>query len=349
MDLYDEFVSPVVLTGMIRAALFDLQENQYTLGRWLPNVPVADINYEFMRGGLGLPEVSTYRAWDAESPIARREGFSREQGSIPPMSEKIPLNEYDRLRIRGIRDGELLPFIARDAERLARNIGARIEMARADALLNGSVTINENGLIQFVDYGRRPANGNKVAAVAWTDRVNSKPINDLLGWVEDYTNVNGVRPGRILLSSTRRADLRMSAQVISMAYAGFQTVPSMVTNDQADTVLQGFDLPPIETYDASAKVNGVTTRFLPADRVLLLPAPGDANGGGLPTGTDTGATFLGITAESLEAEYGLEGDQPGIVAAQWRTRDPIRLWTHAAAVPLPVLANPDLTYAVDVA
>lgn len=348
MDVFDEFVDPVTLTGLIREALFDLQENQYTLSRWLPNVPVDDIEYEFTKGGLGLPEVSTYRAWDAESPIARREGFGRERGNIPPMSEKIPLNEYDRLRIRGIRDGELLPFIARDAERLARNLGARIELARADALVNGSVSINENGLIQHVDYGRRPGNGNKVAAVAWTDRANSTPIDDLLGWCEDYANVNGVRPGRIVLSTARRADLRMSAQVRGFAYPGIATPPSMVTNDVADAILGGFDLPPIEVYDASVKVNGAVTRLLPTANVLLLPAPG-ATAGGLPVATDTGATFLGVTAESLEPEYGLEGDQPGIVAAQWRTKDPIRLWTHAACVPLPVLVNPDLTYSVEVA
>ena len=265
------------------------------------------------------------------------------------MSEKIPLNEYDRLRIRGIRDGELLPFIARDAERLARNLGARIELARADALVNGSVTIKENGLVQQVIYGRRPGNGDKVAAVAWTDRANSRPIDDLLAWVEDYVNVNGVRPGRIVMSGARRADLRMSAQVRAFAFGSTVNTPSMVTNDQADAVLGGFDLPPIEVYDASVKVNGVVTRLLPTANVLLLAAPQAPNGGGLPTGTDTGATFLGITAESLEPEYGLEGDQPGIVAAQWRTRDPIRLWTHAAAVPLPVLTNPDLTYSVEVA
>jgi hypothetical protein len=52
----------------------------------------------------------------------------------------------------------------------------------------------------------------------------------------------------------------------------------------------------------------------------------------------------------MEPEYGLQaGEQPGIVAGSYSTKDPVALWTKAAAIGLPVLANPNLSFTADVA
>ncbi|MFJ5105413.1 hypothetical protein ACIP8W_31575, partial [Streptomyces sp. NPDC088554] len=90
----------------------------------------------------------------------------------------------------------------------------------------------------------------------------------------------------------------------------------------------------------------LTTRITPENAIALLPEPG-ATTAAAPT--DLGATLLGTTAESLEDEYALQpGEQPGIVAAQWKTKDPVRVWTHAAAVGIPVLREPNLTFRAQV-
>jgi hypothetical protein len=337
--LNTEFIEPTQLTGLIRAALADLQVNRFTLSRWLPNVEVDDIVYEFVKGGGGLAETASYRAWDAESKIGRREGIGKVMGELPPISEKIPLNEYDRLRMRTNKREDALPFIARDAQRIARNISARFEVARGSALVNATAEVPE--LQTTVDFGRLSTH-SVVAAILWTDHANATPINDLRAWKNTYEDTNGETPAVILAPTAVVENLAMCEQMIRQAYplAPAGTAP-MLNGEQVNSILRSLNLPAIETYDARVKVDGVATRITPGNSIVMLPEPG-ATTAGAPT--DLGATLLGTTAESLEEEYGLQaGEQPGIVAAQWKTKDPVRVWTHGAAVGLPVLREPNLT------
>ncbi|MFD3517711.1 major capsid protein [Streptomyces sp. NPDC058657] len=337
--LSTEFIEPKRLTGLIRAALADLQVNRFTLSRWLPNVEVDDIVYEYVKGGGGLAETASFRAWDAESKIGRREGIGKVMGELPPISEKITLNEYDRLRMRHSAREDAMPFIARDAKRLARNISARFELARGSALVNAAVAVPE--LKTTVDFGRA-GSLSVVAAVLWSDHAAATPINDLRAWVHTYEDINGETPAVILAPTAVVENLAMCEQMIRQAFplAPAGTAP-MINGEQANSILRSLNLPPIETYDARVKVDGVATRITPGNAIALLPAAGPSTAA---APSDLGATLLGTTAESLEEEYGLEaGEQPGIVAALWKAKDPVRMWTHAAAVGLPVLREPNLT------
>jgi hypothetical protein len=335
-----EYIEPTQLTGLIREALADLQINRFTLSRWLPNVAIDDINFEFVRGGRGLAEAAVYRSWDTESKIGRREGLSKVMGELPPISEKIPLNEYDRLRLRHLDAGDAaLPFIARDAQRLAANIAARFELARGQALVNGEVPVTE--LQQTVSFGRT-AGHSVTAATLWSDHANATPIDDLESWVQTYIDSNGQAPGVILMSRQVLLNMRQCDQVRRQVFplAPDGSMP-MVNADQVNTVMGAMGLPPIELYDAQVKVDGTSARVTPANVLTLLPEPGPTDAS---APTELGATLLGTTSEALEPEYELVGaDQPGIVAATWKSKDPIRLWTHAAAVGLPILREPNLT------
>lgn len=254
-----EFIEPTELTGLIRAALADLQVNRFTLSRWLPNVEVDDIAYEFTKGGGGLAETASYRSWDAESKIGRREGLAKVMGELPPISEKILLNEYDRLRLRKLTRDDALPFIARDAQRLARNIGARFEVGRGQALVNAQAPIPE--LQQTVDFGRSPEH-SVVAAVLWSDHENATPIDDLEMWVQTYIDTNGVAPAVILMSRQVLNNMRQCDQVQRQVYPLAPAGSTPIVNaDQVSTVLTAAELPPIEIYDAKVKVEGVSTRI----------------------------------------------------------------------------------------
>lgn len=339
-----DYIDPVTLTGVAREALADLQINRFTLARWLPNVNIDDINFEYTKGGAGLSEAAVYRSWDAESRIARREGLSKVMGELPPMSEKIPLNEYDGLRLRRLDSGDaLVPFVARDALKLANNMGARIELARGEALVNGSVVINENGVQQTISFGRSISH-EVTAAILWSAHSTAVPIDDLEAWVQTYSDTNGQLPGRILMPRAVLANLRQCEQIRGQVFPLAANAP-VVNIEQVNMVLDSMSLPPVELYDAQVKVDGVSTRITPTDKIVLLPEPG-APSSAQPT--ELGGTLLGTTAESLEPDYGLVGDQPGIVAATYKTRDPIRLWTHAAMVGIPILREPDLTFTAEV-
>lgn len=344
MLLNTDYVDPAELTGYSRAAVADLEINRFTLSRWLPHRPVDDLMFRFAVGGEGLVEAATYRAYDTESPIASRPGLTRVTGELPPISRKIRLGEYDRLRNARASDDTIRSYILDDAVRMARAVAARLELARGEALVSGKLELAENGVVATVDFGRK-AGHTVTAATLWT-AAGATPIADMLSWLQTYIDENGEPPGAAVTSTQVLSSLLQSSEVRGLLAANGVT-PSVASAAGLNTVVQAYGLPPIVPYDARVKVGATNQRVIAANRFIYVPAPVDP---GNVDGTDLGATLLGVTAEALELGYGLAPgtEQPGLVAGAYRTQDPVAVWTKAAAIGLPVMANPNLSFAATV-
>jgi Phage major capsid protein E len=343
MIITSDYITPAELTGYVREAVANLDINRFVLSQWLPSRAIDDLVYRFTQGGEGLVDAATFRAYDAESPIGARPGATRVTGELPPISRKIRLGEYDRLRQRNAPAPQFVQGILDDAERMARAIAARIELARGDALTNGSITLSENGVITgAISFGRSGSH-TVTAGTLWSTVATATPISDLTAWQTTYIASNGEPPGVLVGSTTIKGYLLQNAQIRTLA-GSLAGTPALVSEDQMQAVLRAFGLPPFITYDAQVRVAGSATRTVPVNKLLMLPAPT-----GSPDGTDLGATLYGVTAESLEADYGLAGTEPGVVAGSYKTNDPVSIWTKAAAIALPVLANPNLSFTATVA
>jgi hypothetical protein len=341
MLLNTDYVAPAELTGYVRAAAADQPVNRFVLRRWLPDRLIDDLQYRFRRGGEGLIEAAAFRAWDAESPIGARVGVTRVTGDLPPISRKVRLGEYDRLVQRRAGTDAIRNELLTDAERMARAVAARMELARGDALVNGSVTITENGLVGLqADFGR--AGGHSVtAAISWAT-ASTDVLVDMLTWRDTYVATNGVEPGAMVFSRTVLGYLQRNTALRTQS-ATVVGAPSIISESTLQALFQANGLPPYYLVDSRVNVSGVATRIIPADVFLYLPEPTDD-----PDGTDLGATLWGTTAEALDPRYELADDEPGIVAGVYGTEDPIAMWTKAAGVGLPVLANPNLSFKADV-
>lgn len=341
MYLFTDYITPAELTGYVRAGFADLQVNRFTLSRFLPNSTINDLDYRFTTGGEGLIEAATFRNYDTPSPFGARPGKRRVSGQLPPISRQIALGEYERLRARNADDAEVRNVIEDDGVRMARAIAARMELARGEALVTGKVVISENGVVADVDFGRDAAN-TVTAAVAWTDTANATILSDMVSWQDAYVAINGSKPAVALTSTARLRNMQRNAEIIN-AVAGSAAGRTRVNLSELNDLLESEGLPRVEVNDAQVNVGGTATRVIAEDKFLYLPAPGSEDG------SDLGATLWGTTAESLEPEYGLEGDEAGIVAGVYKQENPIRLYTNAAGIGLPVLANPNLSFAADVA
>lgn len=342
MLLNTDYVTPAELTGYVRAALADLPQNQVTLNRYLPNLPVDDLLYRFTRGGAGLLKAAVFRSYDTESPIGTRPGATRVTGELPPISQKVRLDEYTYARNRANPD-VIRTSVESDAVNQMRAVSDRLELARGQALDTGAVTLNENGVQATVSFGRAGAH-SVTAGTLWSSTSTADPIGDLLAWQDIYVNSNGQPPGVILLTRTVLAYLMTNAKVIAYSTrpaSGLGRVPQMAVTE----VLQDFGLPPIELVDKKVNVAGTSTPVIPVNRAIFAPLPVDPNA---PEATQLGATMFGTTVEADELQIVGE-DGPGIVAAVYKDNDPVALWTKAAAIALPVLANPDLSFGATVA
>lgn len=344
MLINTDYITPAELTGYVRAGAADWARNQFSLARWLPNNPIDDLDFRFTRGGEGLIEAATFRAYDAESPIGARPGVVRVSGQLPPISRKIRLGEYDRLKQRKL-DDRIRGALMTDAERMTRSIMARMELARGDALVNGKVTISENGLMVEADFGRS-GSMSVAPGTLWSVVATATPLSDLLTWRETYITTNGELPGAIVTSTRVLNYMLRNAEIRTLAATALGT-PTLVSPGMLQQVFEAHGLPPVYTYDAQVKVSGVATKVIADDKLLLLPAAGDANA---PESSELGATLWGTTVEATSPKYAIEnGEEPGIVAGSYEDEDPIALWTKASAIGLPILANPDLSMVADVA
>jgi hypothetical protein len=334
MFLITDYVTPQELTGYVRAALMDLQVNQFTLSQQLPAKTLNDLDFRFAKGGEGLMEAATFRAFDTEAPVTNRPGVSRVSGELPPISRKIRQGEYYRLKQRNL-DGEIRSAILEDAVRLTRQLEARFEKARADALLDASLTFSENGLSLSADFGRDSAAEVDADTTGdYWDGAAPTPLEDLLRWQDAYVALNGTEPGQILANRKVLAILMRSAEIRNIVFPTGDTQPSLVTRTAVNSALAAFGLPPISLYDAQYSVGGTATRFIPQNKILLLPANGSHDA------AQMGQTFYGTTAESMENGY--SGVGAGIVAGTYHTFDPVSMWTKVSAIGMPVLANPNL-------
>ncbi|WP_030962693.1 major capsid protein [Streptomyces sp. NRRL S-378] len=337
MQLIDEFATPAELTGYARAALADRPENALSLDRWLPNRTINDLSYRFTRGGGGLTEAAMFRAYDAQSDIAVRPGGARVSGELPPISRKMPVGEYERIRRRNLdtQHAEIRDAMLDDGVRLARQIEARMELARGEAIFNASVALNENGVQASVDFGR--AAGHTVTAgTAW-----SNPAADVIGdfqtWLEVYNDTNGGDPDSVLISRAIWTALKRNTQLRGLSTTG-ATAPSILTDSLLAAILADHGIPPLVRYDAKVSVGGVSTRVTPNDKLAFLPAQGDA----------LGQTLWGVPVEADDPRYGLAGDAAGVAVGAYKSEDPQTVWTRATAIALPVVAAPDLSFVADV-
>ncbi|KUF18873.1 major capsid protein [Streptomyces silvensis] len=339
MQLITEYATPAELTGYAREALRFREENTLNLNRWLPNETINDLTFRFNRGGGGLTEAANFRAFDAESDIASRSGGARVSGELPPISRKMPVGEYEQIRMRNVdtQAAEIRDAMEADSVKLVAQIAARLELARGQALFNGSVTLNENGVQASVDFGRASAH-SVTAGTAWTSTETATAYDDLQAWLEVYNDTNSGLPAHTLMSRKIYNLLRKNKQIRELAFAGSASAPGVLTREGLNDVLGQYDIPPIEIYDAKVSVNGVTTRITPEDKLLFLPEQGDA----------AGKTLWGVPVEANDPRYGLAGDAAGIAVGGYKSEDPQTVWTRATAIALPVVAAPDLTFVADV-
>lgn len=333
--LSSDYITPVELTGYVRAAMSDLPQNAFGLSAYLPDALTDDIDFRVSVGGGGLSKAASFRSYDTESPISGRTGISRIQGELPPISEKRRLGEYDRLKLRKLDSG-IKTAILNDAVELAKSIKTRLEIARGDALQNGKVTIAENGLALEADFGRK-ASHTVTAAALWN--VGGDPVADLLAWQDVYVATNGVRPGQILASEKIVAAL-MRNETIRTYVLPVGSTQNIVTRDALNALLLSFGLPAIVTYDAQVdNGSGVATSILDSSKLLFLP----------PAGQKLGETLWGVTAESIDEDYGIDSTEaPGLVVGSYSDKDPVAMWTKASAIALPVVPNANLTLSAKV-
>lgn len=348
MALIFDLADPQELQGFVREIQRERDENRFVLSQIIPNNNIDDIEYRVNRGDLQDEPAAPIRNWDTESPIGSRQGTERVMGELPPISKKIPITEEQRLRRRAIETGDnaaLVSAIYNDAANMARAVSARVEMLRGEALFNGSIEIDENGVVQSIPMGRTASHSAAANTLAgtdlWSDYDDSDPIAKLTTWLETYLDDTGVLPAFILCPRTVPRHLARN-ETLRVLRSSLSGSPEVLPVGAVNNLLADYDIPPFVPYDVLVRdIDGTQVRVTPNNQILFVP----------PADEPLGATFFGTTAESLELVEAqqIDGDQaPGLTSVVEHTTDPVSTWTKVVGIALPVLINPDLTFVAQV-
>lgn len=335
MALWTDLITPAELTGYIRTALEDLEVNQPTLGRFLPNEMVSDISVRFVKGRAGLVAEASFRAFDAEPELAGGLTGQRVTLELPAIGQKRVISEYDQLRNRNASDDTLRASILKEARNVAKAIADRIERLRGTVLETGKATVNQANFGFDDDFGRK-ASHTTAAASLWNTPTVSR-LTDLTAWLDIYAASNdGAVPG-VTLVSRKGFRALASGDEFSLILANGTKRPG--DRDSINATFDREGLPPIEIYDRSTSGG----RVLSENKLLFLPAPVEPNGGD----SQLGKSYWGRTLTSMDSKYDLaDVDQPGVVVGAHKSETIPHIATvESDGIALPVLGNADLSFA----
>ena len=347
-----EAFAPPVFLEFVR----NLVANPAYIGNtFIPNRTVSDIEYSYIRGTNDVPVMAHVISWDSEAPIARRPARGeRVFGELPPIKRKSRISEKEIIRFMQPRIGsadqqDAIRTVYADTARLIDSIQARIEWLRLQAISEDSVIYNEGDQKIEFDYGIvedqqinlvTQTDGSGAAlpvgkfGPAWTDRVNSKPVSDLMKICQDMEQATGERPTRFVCSQLALENLLHNEEIKSFLY-DLNAPRRPLQPGEVQSLFGLYRLPQLIPYDVrvgSENADGTFTmvRCMRENAGVLLPS--------LPVGN----TLFGPTAESrilLGTPYSQLA--AGVWASTYAKDEPPSEWSKAVAVAFPTLPNAD--------
>ena len=339
MALMTDLITPAELTGYARESMSAYEARKGSLAAWLPNRFVEDIAVRFVAGQNGLVDEASFRAYGAAPEVGKLQPGKRVILELPALGQNVPLDEYTKLRARNASSDAIIRHITAQTETAVRAVADAIERLRGIVLTTGKATINQANFKSEDDFGRS-VDMSPTAATLWTAS-GARVLDDLNAWADKYGEVNGDRPGVILVSKrVARLISRAPEFQLKLVDGGVRPAGLSDVND----ILAGQDLPSLHIYDRRTK----SGRVIPDDRLFLLPDP---VGSSDFEDTELGGTFWGLTESATKPRWEIaESEQPGIVVAAFegeKPGEPTEVISDAIA--LPVLANANLSLAAKVA
>lgn len=331
MIIFDAPVSPDALTAFIR---------EVPTPAGLTLVPLVPKTQSFSNR-FSWSEVTRtnrtarFRSFDGRIHVSDRDTGAQAEVSLLPLSDSLNQGEYETLQLAfartgGTRTEALTNAIYNDAEVLTRHAWNRLELAIGDILADGKLTINDDGFQGEADFGV-PADQIVTAGTKWD--AGGKVLADLEAWSDVAAKGGSNMTDMIVSRKTLRKMLR-AKDVVDSVY-GAQTGRTSVTVEDLRTALADLNLPAnITVSDTVLDVDGVATRAIPEDKVIMTAAPI----------SELIEVRFGVSATALElvnsnhAEMSFE-DAPGLVGVIVKEGPPYRQFSFIDGVVMPILRD----------
>lgn len=343
----DEFKPPTFL-GFVRNVPVP---PQFAGVRWLPNVTINDLDFEYILGANKKSVMAHVMGFDSEAPIHGRPGLGeRVRGELPPIKRKAKIGEKEIIKFLTPRTGttdvdDAIRSVYGLTGDMLDAVQARLEWLRMKSLSEDTVVYDEAGVIWEFDFGYYDSQQvDLVAGVdgAGNDLTTSERVVGGADGLKD-PDFNPIPWLQYVVNTARAAGYTLNEWVTSEEAKGYLNTnnvlrgmirgsgapTAVLTDAEVATLFSLYNLPTPTTYDVwvSREEDDGTykdVRTMEAHRSFFT------------TGGAQGSTLLGPTAES-RVVYGtpLAAAAPGVWAETYGTTEPPAEWVKAAAVGFP--------------
>lgn len=327
-----EFQKPV-LQGIVDAT----EENVLPTfaDRFLPdeNIFSQNFTYEIFKEN---PSIAGFIGYGSEPPVMDRDEIAKGAGEVAKMGHKYIMTYEELMSLHQARSNSekqaIVDRLIIKNSRLVENVKKLASASKLQVIAQGEFNYDRNQVKINVDF-KVPAE-HKIALSADDDWASAERdvIGDLMEWNDKYVETNGKQPDLILM--TREANALLLKNTTIITEAGRPAGSTRVSQQELDSVLGGYGLPPIEIVTERFNVfvddyTGETVRqeLFPKNRVVFVSQ-------------DVGKFYYGPTLEN--------NMQPGIALLAEDLRQPIRSVVEAHAAGFPVITTPSLLFHADV-
>nr|DAU04286.1 MAG TPA: Major capsid protein [Inoviridae sp.] len=277
MNFFD-YITPANILAYWDSAKAD--QSTYMGEMLFPAAKIQGLELSKVGGRAGLPVRLKASAFDTQATYRDRLSIEVTKQKMPFFRERMKVDEETRQQILAISNDQILRgYVTRifdDAGNLLRGSRATRERMAMELISTGRVKIEGNGV--KLDYNYNLSNKQKVkASVAWTDVTNSKPIQDLIDWVDYFRTEFHVPMGFVVMNTKTFNLIKKSASTIAILYPTATTIGSqLVTTPQVkDLILSATGLRVLINDAAYAdEVGGAGKPFYPEGVCTLLPVGG---------------------------------------------------------------------------
>lgn len=207
----DEFQRPTFLGYVENRTL----PRQYLLKAISATDVTYDLSFDYDVFTQTYAPSASITGWNAGAPLRDKQGFKTVTQEVAKLQHGFRIDEREQLKFMNPRvEGERQNVIKKvydQTDRLIQGVGDSEEWLRAQAVYNGSIVINSNGIVANISFG---LSAPVAVSTAWSTRASSTPLDDLRAAIKAYKDANaGEAPRYIDISGDVMLDLSLSTQV----------------------------------------------------------------------------------------------------------------------------------------
>lgn len=321
-----EFFENPLFTKVIKEATKEVDKT-YVGSRFLPSEDTyeVDFNETIITRKADMADIVDN---GAELPLTDRDPVRRVSGEITDIGQSYILTkkELAAMSDKGNDAKRLLAVkqVLNKTTQIKKNVDARIEWLRWQALGTGQLVYNKAGIKLGCDFGV-PAENKVSAATKWND-TGATILANYEAWVQAYVDLNGVTPDTFMTSISA---IRVVLNDINIRKAITGYSDKLLTLAELNNFLAGRELPKMESMDTTVTYRDPYSGGVRTTQRLL-----DAKTGVfLKEGGQIGSQLLGPTYEN--------DMNPGIYARTFTMERPVREVVEVVASSFPKIEEPN--------